>query len=62
MALTFGEQAICKSVEEVLRLPVRQRDALIRKLGEAYKRQKEEMDKTSRQSKGGRRTTTTATY
>lgn len=61
MALTFGEQAICKSVEEVLRMPIRQRDALIKKLQEAYEHQRKEMEKSSRRGgKGG--TTTVASY
>jgi hypothetical protein len=45
--LTFGEQAPCKSIEEVGRLPVRIRDALIQKLTETYKHQQDEMKKKS---------------
>jgi hypothetical protein len=51
--LTFGEQAPCKSIEEVGRLPVRIRDALIQKLTETYKNQQDEMKKQNRKGGGG---------
>lgn len=46
--LTFGEQAPCKSIEEAKRIPVKQRDALVKKLSEVYENQKKEMEKSSK--------------
>lgn len=46
--LCFGEQAPCKSISEAMDLPTRQRDSIISQLSEAYRKQKEEMDKSTR--------------
>ena len=59
--LTFGEQAPCKSIEEAKKIPVRQRDAIVKRLSEAYEKQKKDMEDSSRKSRG-KGTTTKQTY
>lgn len=49
--LSFGEQAPCKSNEEIMNLPIRERDALIQTLSETYQKQEKEMKK---KGKGGK--------
>ena len=49
--LTFGDQVPFKSAEEVLRLPATLRDALIRKLSDTYRQQKEEFEKAQKKGK-----------
>lgn len=52
--LSFGEQAPCKSISEAKQMPVRDRDRLVAKIAEAYKRQQDETKKGSK----GKNTTT----
>jgi hypothetical protein len=49
--LSFGEQAPFKSNEEIMNLPIRERDALIQTLSETYQKQEKEMKKNG---KGGK--------
>lgn len=43
--MTFGEQAPCKSIAEAKQMPTKERDRLVTKIAEAYKRQQEESKK-----------------
>jgi hypothetical protein len=43
--MAFGEQAPCKSIEEAKRLPIKERDRLVGKIAETYKRQQDEAKK-----------------
>lgn len=52
--MAFGEQAPCKSISEAKQLPIRERDRLVTKIAEAYKRQQ---DETKKGGKGGNKTT-----
>lgn len=54
--MSFGEQAPCKSVFEAKQMPIRERDRLVAKIAEAYKRQQEES------KKGGKGKNTTTEY
>lgn len=53
--MSFGEQAPCKSIQEAKQMPVRERDRLVAKIAESYKRQQDDAKKGS---KGGKNTTT----
>lgn len=54
--LSFGEQAPFKSNEEIMNLPIRERDALIQTLSDTYQRQEKEMKKNNK----GRKTESTS--
>ena len=54
--LTIGEQAPCKSINEAIQIPVKIRDAMVKKLSEVYENQKKEMDKSSGKSKTTKQT------
>jgi hypothetical protein len=53
--MAFGEQAPCKSIAEAKQLPIRERDRLVSKIADAYKRQQDDAKKSS---KGGKNKTT----
>jgi hypothetical protein len=53
--LTFGEQSPCKSINEVKKLSVRERDALVNKLSDAYESQKKDMEKSSKKGNSTKR-------
>lgn len=53
--LTFGEQAPCKSLTEAMNLPIKQRDAFVQMISDAYRKQKEEMDRANRKNNPGTR-------
>lgn len=46
--MSFGEQAPCKSVSEAKQMPIRERDRLVAKIADAYKRQQEESKKSGK--------------
>lgn len=52
--LSFGESAPCKSIEEAMNLPIDVRDEIAKRLAEAYREQKEQMEESQRKA-GGRR-------
>lgn len=52
--MAFGEQAPCKSIAEAKQLPIRERDRLVTKIADAYKRQQDDAKKGS---KGGNKST-----
>jgi hypothetical protein len=49
--MAFGEQAPCKSISEAKQLPIRERDRLVSKIADAYKRQQDETKKNSKGAK-----------
>ncbi len=57
--MSFGEQAPCKSILEAKQLPIRERDRLVAKIADSYKRQQEDAKKGG---KGGKSSNTTAEY